>query len=54
MRGDTKARVTKTTERLIRLRNLRNLNTEKSSDSSQFVIHFSSHLAIISINVVTS
>ena len=36
----------KTTERLIRLRNLRNLNTEISFDSSHFVICFSTHLAI--------
>ena len=36
----------KTTERLIRLRKLRNLNTETSSDSSHLVICFSSHLAI--------
>ena len=46
----------KNTERLIILRNLRNLNTETSSDSSHFVIRFSSPLLlkIISINVVTS
>ena len=36
----------KNTERLIRLRNLRILNTETSSDSSHFVIRFSSHLAL--------
>ena len=46
----------KNTERLIILRNLRNFNTETSSDSSHFVIRFSSPLLlkIISINVVTS
>jgi len=38
--------IEKNTERLIRLRNLRNLNTETSPNNSHFVIRCSPHLAI--------